>query len=240
MSSTSNVGLRLAATTIPLRATGQGTEILMVRRGESLSFGGMWTFPGGVIEQSDGPTPDLEGIDEDTFDWGAPRLLATAANAANRETREETNLSCPTPGLSWFSHWIPPANIAKRFATWFFLAPETSGDLQVDGTENTDARWITPAQALAGYTEGDFPMAAPTWCTVNDLAQVASIPALIDRTITQGPVMHHTRAFPTGQGRMLCWVGDSAYDSGDLEADGPRNRMLVDENFAVLERTRSS
>lgn len=239
MSPPANSGLRLAATTIPLRATTAGFEVLMVKRNKALSFGGMWTFPGGALEASDGPVPSVVDLDEDAFEWGAPSLLTTAANAASRETREETNMSCPLASLSWFSHWIPPQNVPKRFATWFFLCPEPTGELRVDGTENTDARWTTPAEALAEYANGTFPMAAPTWCTINDLDAVTSLPSLVDETITQGPRIHHTRAYRSREGRMLCWLGDSAYDDGDLTAEGPRNRMLVDESFMVLDRVRS-
>lgn len=233
MTPPSSSALRLASTAIPVRERSGALEILMVERNKDLAFGGMWAFPGGAIDDGDGPVPDIEN--EDT-NWGAPQLLATAATAAVRETREETNLSCSVTSLAWLSHWIPPKTVPKRFATWFFIAPEVTGELEVDQRENAQARWITPGDALQGYADNAFPMAAPTWCTLHDLGDVTEIGRLIDHIITQGPRIHHTRAWPTTQGRMLVWSGDSGYESGDLLADGPRNRMLVDESFTVIER----
>jgi len=209
----------------------------MVERNKDLSFGGMWAFPGGALEDADGPTPGVEA-DEAQVNWGAPQLLATAANAAVRETNEETGLSCQVATLAWFSHWIPPrVGPPKRFSTWFFIAPEVSGELNVDERENSQARWISLSDALALYEQGELPMAVPTWCTIRDLAASPSISDLIDTVITQGPRIHHTRALPDPAGRVLLWAGDAAYESGDLTTDGPRNRLLVDNDFTVLERT---
>jgi len=236
MTGSPSSALRLAATAIPLRETARGIEVLMLERNADLSFGGMWAFPGGSFEAIDGPTPGVD-TDEELVDWGAPGLLTTAANAAARETAEETGLTCSTASFAWFSHWIPPrVGPPKRFSTWFFIAPETSGELVVDRRESSQVRWVTPREALEGYERAEFPMAAPTWCTLHDMAEATAIGALIDEAITQGPRLHHTRAYPTTQGRALVWIGDASYDSGDLLTNGPRNRMLVDDQFTVLER----
>lgn len=234
MKSQEHGSLRLAATAIPVRESNGRVEVLMVQRNHDLSFGGMWVFPGGKFEQGDGPAPSL--VDETAVDWGSPRILATAANAAVRETSEETAMSCSTASLAWFSHWIPPATVAKRFATWFFLAPETTGVLDVDERESMQARWISPQDALDEYASNDFPMAVPTWCTLDDMRQHTSIGLLIDHAITQGPRIYHTRAVPTERGRMLVWQGDAAYETGDLDGVGGRNRILVDRDFNVVER----
>lgn len=207
----------------------------MVRRNVSLAFGGMWTFPGGVLEESDGPVPDV--ADATDRKWGDPALLSTAARGAVRETREETALRCDVASLAWFSHWIPPTvGPPKRFATWFFLAPEHEGEIVVDRTENDDARWVAPAHALEICEAGDYPLAVPTWVTLDDLAAADSLPRLLDSVITQGARIHHTRAFPDERGRILCWSGDAAYDSDDVDTPGPRNRVLATREFTVIER----
>ncbi len=215
-------------------------EVLMVQRNPELSFGGMWTFPGGVVESADGPVPDP--LDEDTQRWEQPSLLATAARAAARETVEETALVCPTSSFAWFSHWIPPkVGPPKRFATWFFLAPEHSGEIVVDETENSKARWVTAKDALEMCDDGTFPLATPTWITLDDLVQFREISSLIDNTITRGPRWYHTHALgpvgPDAPGvRALCWPGDAGYEHSDINAPGPRNRVVVDEKFSVTER----
>jgi len=219
---------------MPIRDSAGGIELLMVRRNQELSFGGMWTFPGGMFEPSDGDVPT--DIDEETQHWGAPSMLSVAANAAVRETREETALSVNIASLAWFSHWIPPTTIPKRFATWFFLAPDIGGEVNLDLSENDDWRWISPQGALEQHDTDAFPLAVPTWITLDDLRTFGSTGELLDHTITQSARLHHTRAYRSEQGRTLCWDGDAAYESGDLSADGPRNRATVDANFAVVAR----
>lgn len=216
----------------------------MVRRNPNLSFGGMWTFPGGVVESDDGPVPSP--LDEDTQRWEEPLLIGTAAAAAVREAREETALECLPGALAWFSHWIPPkVGPPKRFATWFFLAPEHGGDIVVDESENSEARWVTASAAMQMCADGDFPLAIPTWITLDDLSQATDINSLMDATVTGGPKWYHTQALgpigPRALGqRAMCWPGDAGYETGDPETLGPRNRIITDETFAVLERLRSN
>lgn len=235
---TNTLPLRLASTCIPIRSTSTASlEVLMVRRNPDLSFGGLWTFPGGVLEAGDGPAPDSP--DEETQNWGEPKLLATAANAAVRETMEETALICDIASLVWFSHWIPPiVGPPKRFATWFFLAPEHRGDVMVNTDENDDARWISPRAALEDSADDRFPLTIPTWVTLDDLAATESIPHLVDMSITQGASFKHTKAIAVGDERIVCWKGDAAYEDGAVDAPGSRDRVRATIDGAVIERIR--
>ena len=229
--------LRLAATCIPIRELDRTIQVLMVRRNPELSFGGLWTFPGGTLEEADGPLPSV--VDEATQNWSDPSLVMTAAAGAVRETHEETSLDCAMASLAWFSHWIPPMKgPPKRFATWFFLAPEPTGTIEVDMSENSDARWIAPRAALEENTVGGFPLTVPTWVTLDDLAVWPSMHRLLDRTVTDGPSLHHTRGLCSETGRVLCWAGDAGYETGDAHAPGARNRVVADESGSVLERIR--
>ena len=67
-----------AATVILLRDAADGIETLMLRRNSKLAFGGMWVFPGGRVEESDGA-----GLDDE---------FAAARRAAVREAEEESGL----------------------------------------------------------------------------------------------------------------------------------------------------
>ncbi len=231
--------LRLAATCLPVRDGSNGLEVLMVRRNPELSFGGMWTFPGGTLEASDGPMPE-GAIDEDHFDWHDLALMQTAAQGAVRETIEETQLRCAPASLAWFSHWIPPKKgPPKRFATWFFLAPEHSGDIVIDQSENSEGAWVAPAEAIARHASEDFPLSLPTWVTLDDLRTFTDVASLLDHTITQGARMHHTKALMIDEGRLVMWAGDAGYEQLDPAIPGARNRAIVSPSFEVLQRLRT-
>ncbi len=230
--------IRLASTAIALRADSGDMEVLMVRRNPDMAFGGMWTFPGGAIDPDDGPIPAI--IDESDHDWADDALVATAANAAVRETREETALICGPEDLTWFSHWIPPRRPGlKRFATWFFVTDRLTGHLELDLRENSAARWIRPADALEEQAGGDFPLAVPTWVTLEDLARHDS-PAAVRTDAAGGVRIHHTRLIRGAQGPVLTWIGDAAYESGDLDAEGGRNRAGIGADAQIAWRQSSA
>ena len=123
--------------------------------------------------------------------------------------------------------------------TWFFLAPETRGELVVDKRENSEARWLSADDALTEHSANSFPLVAPTWCTLHDLSQAATVGELIDHAITHGPRYYHTRAIRSEEHSWLVWGGDAAYESGDLALGGERNRARIDQRFCVVERVQN-
>ena len=93
--------------------------------------------------------------------------------------------------------------------------------------------------------DGTFPLAIPTWVTLDDLRHATDISSLMDATITSGPKWYHTHSLgvvgPRAIGhRALCWPGDASYDTGDPATPGARNRVIADEHFGIVERIRSA
>ena len=130
------------ASTIVLVRDGDGEiEVLMIHRGADTAFGGMWAFPGGVIEEADIP------------DGTAPDPLPAARRAAVRETHEEVGLHVDEGSLVYWSHWLPPVETPRRFSTWFFLAPagDTHADehVGVDGDEVWESGQIHVVTAMS-------------------------------------------------------------------------------------------
>ena len=78
-----------AATVVIMRDSKSGIELLMLRKNSKVAFGGMWVFPGGKIDEND------KVIDSD----GSLDELATATNAAARETFEEAAISVSQENL---------------------------------------------------------------------------------------------------------------------------------------------
>lgn len=90
---------------------------------------------------------------------------------------QEFGLTIPCDALHYFSHWITPTALPKRWTTRFFLARMPEGQSATpDGTEITDCRWLTAADALSG----DWNLPFPTRATIRSLGGQDSVNSLID------------------------------------------------------------
>ncbi len=137
---------RVAATVILLRDGDDGLEVLLAQRNPAARFmGGAWVFPGGAIGPGDGE--------------GERGLRVAAA----RELLEEVGVALPDPAaLVPFSRWITPATVTIRYDTWFFLAIAPADIVpRIDRAEVVDARWFSPARALAASRAGSHPARIP-------------------------------------------------------------------------------
>ena len=219
---------RPAATVVLLRDGADELELLMIERGAATAFGGMWAFPGGVIEDADVP-PGTE-----------PDPLPAARRAGVRETMEETGLVVDAGTLVWWSHWLPPGRNAlstKRFSTWFFLAPAAgrhedpgpasgAGHGSAGDGEVASVRWIAPAVALAMQERGEIVLAPPTYVTLTQLALYGDVASAVRAA---EPRYFATEVAFDGATRLCVWEGDVAYGGGDHLAEGPRHRLAMDE-----------
>jgi 8-oxo-dGTP pyrophosphatase MutT (NUDIX family) len=200
-----------AATVVPLRDGPTGLETLMLRRNSKLAFGGMWVFPGGRVDDADGPGDEL----------------AMARRAAVREAEEEAGIVIDAAELVPFSHWTPPQGAPRRFLTWFFLAPVRGAvDVVIDMGEIHDHGWLSPADAMARRDAGEYELAPPTWMTLWRLAPCADVDAALAEGRRQPPQRFETRAV-MDDGVLSClWAGDAGYDDGDPTRPGPRHRLV--------------
>jgi 8-oxo-dGTP pyrophosphatase MutT (NUDIX family) len=188
---------RQAATVILLRGGADALEVLLVKRTPHARFmGGVWVFPGGAVDASEG-----EG---DT----AHRV------AAVRELEEEAGIVVADPdALVKFSRWITPAEIVMRFDTHFFLAALPEGqEATIDGDEIVAEGWFTPAGALAAHHNGEIALVFPTIKHLQQLSGFASADALLDyaRGRVVGPVQ--PRVVTEGETARLLLPGEPGYD----------------------------
>jgi 8-oxo-dGTP pyrophosphatase MutT (NUDIX family) len=188
---------RQAATVILLRGGADALEVLLVKRTPHARFmGGVWVFPGGAVDASEG-----EGD-------AAHRI------AAVRELEEEAGIVVADPGaLVKFSRWITPAEIVMRFDTHFFLAALPDGqEATIDGDEIVAEGWFTPAGALAAHHNAEIALVFPTIKHLQQLAAFASADALLDyaRGRVVGPVQ--PRVVTEGETARLLLPGEPGYD----------------------------
>lgn len=91
-----------------------------------------------------------------------PELFATSL--------QEECLQLDGRRLVYWSHWITPSTVPKRFDTRFFLAslpPEQSAT--VDSIEATELCWMTPASLIAAAHDGTMTLSRPTLYNVMEL-----------------------------------------------------------------------
>lgn len=196
-------------------ATSGGIEALMLLRSSTLAFaGGMWVFPGGRVDAG-----DWEGA-------GGDELVAST-RAAVREAEEEAGLVVDPASLVPFSHWTPPPQAPKRFATWFFLAEGPSGVVTVDGAEIHEHAWTTPSEALARRDRREIELAPPTWVTLHRLASHRSAAEAIAGARASRPEIFSTRFSLADDVAVALWSGDAGYESSDASVAGPRHRLWM-------------
>ncbi len=93
--------------------------------------------------------------------------------------RYDLLLACDA--LHYFSFWITPRELAKRFSTRFFAAALPDGQVATHcGTELTDSRWLPARVALADYEKGRFELPHPTVVTLRDLSRFDDVSTLLE------------------------------------------------------------
>jgi 8-oxo-dGTP pyrophosphatase MutT (NUDIX family) len=150
---------RQAASLILLREAADGAEVLLVQRNPQQRFmGGAWVFPGGAVHAEEDADPAATAV----------RELEEEAGIALTEKTE----------LVPFSRWITPEGegVTIRFDTWFYAARAPDGaEARADGGECIDARWLTPAAALAAHADDRLALVFPTIKHLELLAETPSV-----------------------------------------------------------------
>lgn len=89
---------------------------------------------------------------------------------------QREGLTLATGELLHWAHWITPEASPKRFDTHFFLAPMPAGQQAAhDHLETTAGVWITPEDALARSSTGEFPIVFATIHQLRELTGLASV-----------------------------------------------------------------
>ena len=215
-----------AATVILVRDGDAGLEVLMLHRVSKVAFGGMWVFPGGRIDDEDRRPGDDD--------------LDAARRAAAREALEECGLAVDADDLVPFAHWVPPPISPRRFATWFFVARASAGEVVVDGGEIHEHEWLPAREVIARRDRGEVVLAPPTWMTLHDLAQHGDVDAALREASERDPIPRYaTRWAEVPGGAVAMWHGDAGYEPSDPDQAGPRHRLWMLEDGWRVERTSS-
>jgi 8-oxo-dGTP pyrophosphatase MutT (NUDIX family) len=199
-----DVPIRPAATVMLVRDLDDrdGVEVFMLRRTLAAAFGsGMYVFPGGRVETSDGADLDqahrLAAIREcfeeagvllahdttgQTVTDGHPALAARVGvhdgSVDLTALCAEHALAPAIEAMAWVSHWLTPIGEQRRFDTRFYLVPAPAGQHSThDDNETIASLWIEPVEALRRQQAGELVMMPPTIKNLQFLAGFASVAA---------------------------------------------------------------
>ena len=219
-----------AATVVIMRDSESGIELLMLRKNSKVAFGGMWVISGGKIVETD------KVIDSD----GSLNELATATNAAVRETFEEAAISVSQENLFWFSHWVPPAITPKRFSTYFFATKLLDGDeVTIDDSEIIEHNWFRPHEAIDLRDAGEIELAPPTWVTLNRLISFTNVEDALNDLDAKDPMFYETHIAQSAKGPVAMWFGDAGYEKTDPDMPGERHRLTMTTDGYHFEQSNS-
>lgn len=82
--------------------------------------------------------------------------------------------------LHYFSHWVTPTQMEKRYSTRFFLTALPDGQIARHcGRELTESRWATANQMLADARRGEVSLYLPTTKTLESVARHKTLADLL-------------------------------------------------------------
>jgi 8-oxo-dGTP pyrophosphatase MutT (NUDIX family) len=184
---------RASASLILLRESGDGPEVLLVRRNPEQRFmGGAWVFPGGATAPEDGDERET----------------------ALRELEEEAGIDLAGGHeLVRFSRWITPAEVKIRFDTHFFVAeaPEDA-EPTVDGSECVDWRWMSPQGALDRHRDDELTLVFPTIKHLEQLARFRTVSEVLEHGRASRVLPVEPRILVEGGVAQVVLPGEEGYD----------------------------
>ena len=93
---------------------------------------------------------------------------------------EDEGLQLDLSALVWWSWWVTPIGVHRRFDTKFFVASLPEDQVaEHDNIETTDSRWASPATALRAAESGSASIILPTRKNLRQLAGYPSASSIM-------------------------------------------------------------
>lgn len=154
-----------------------------------------------------------EGLPLQLADAAQPRFADYRAALQNAtltiaELTAAEDLVLMTDALTPCAHWITPEAFPKRFDTHFFLAEHPADQAAAyDARETVAGVWVRPAQALAAYEQGEFPLVFATEKQLRDLARFMTPAEAIDAWRGRVPPVIMPRVIARGDEQIILMPG---------------------------------
>ena len=171
---------------------------------------------------------DAEGELLDLRDPESARRFAAHRDALNRgelsigALAESEGLTLATDRMLYWSHWITPEGMPKRYDTRFFVAEVPPGQTAVhDDGELTSSAWVRPAEAIERALARQWTMILPTLKNLEELARFDSAEEAVaaGRARSEVPCIVPRVLERDGEARVVL-PGDDGYDEAPRDASG--------------------
>ncbi|MFB9906261.1 NUDIX hydrolase [Allokutzneria oryzae] len=169
--------------------------------------------------------PDGDSVVGDTSRYAESRAALVGRQVSLAQFLAEEGLVLRADLLRPWANWVTPVDEPRRHDTRFFVAALPEGQ-RADGvtTEAEDVEWNTPADALTAWREGRRGLLPPTWMTLAELAEHASVASALtaDRQISK----IIPRVVRDGSVIRAVLPGDPRYDAAPGHVDArPGDRI---------------
>lgn len=126
------------------------------------------------------------------------------------EMARAEQLALASDRLSYFSHWITPEGMPKRFNTHFFIACAPSEQQAVyDNLETSEGVWIAPSEALERAQRNEFPIVFATIHQLHELAVFSSVAEVLQ---VSAPVRTHAPVLVEREGQLHVHLPENTSD----------------------------
>jgi 8-oxo-dGTP pyrophosphatase MutT (NUDIX family) len=124
-----------------------------------------------------------------------------------------------------WADWVTPEQESRRFDARFFLAQLPEGQLaDGDTSEAQDTRWQRPSDALDDWKAGHVGLLPPTWTTLAELEECATVADAMSRERVITKLM--PRVARVGDTLRVVLPGDPLYDGSPAHLDArPTDRL---------------
>ncbi|MCA1831976.1 MAG: hypothetical protein ABR548_00095 [Actinomycetota bacterium] len=134
-----------------------------------------------LARHEDGSVVRLDGAEAGRF--AEARRALNAREATLLDIARSHRIRYALDLMFYFSRWITPEAVPKRYDTRFFVARLPEGQTPLhDDFETTSGLWIRPQDALDRAIEGGFTIIFPTRKTLESIAVFETVDDLIAST----------------------------------------------------------
>ncbi|MEM9207845.1 MAG: NUDIX hydrolase [Pseudomonadota bacterium] len=161
------------------------------------------------------------GLWPDAEAFAAERDALNAGRLSWPDFLDAQDLRLVCDALIYFEYWVTPREIAKRFATRFFLAISPPGQSASHcGRELTDSRWLTAAAALSDARETRLQLPRPTQAsleTLGDFGDLATMVAWAERRCRNGVACKLPAVISVDGKPRVVMPGDQLYPDYEID-----------------------